>query len=424
MQYKKYEYDSFRIFTIQTDQFKNVHIEVDFLGDATKGNLTAKSFLSEIMSFSSLKYPTRKEFVIRLEELYNAYFYGVTTKVGKSLLTNFIFDFLDPYYVEEKHYLEDCVEFLFDTILNPNCSSSGFDYKTFQIIKSRLRSEIESLKENPVNYSLVRTLEEMYPDSISSKSVLGSIEELESITPETLLETKKDLWETSYCDIYIIGNLDMDQMAKLILKYFHNPVIKMHEQETFVKNKKIKGTKKIVEEGKFVQSNLVMGYQMQGFNEFELNAALVVFSEIFCGTSLNSKLYQYLRNDNSLCYRVKTIYQKFDETLLISVGLESKNKPLAIKLIRKALKEMIDGKFSEEDISMAQDQLILALTMSLDNQNSIINNYLFHNLVGTPLLEDRKKEIMKVQRADLMKLAKKFHEVIVYELKEVSHEGN
>ena len=151
MQYKKYEYDSFRIFTIQTDQFKNVHIEVDFLGDATKGNLTAKSFLSEIMSFSSLKYPTRKEFVIRLEELYNAYFYGVTTKVGKSLLTNFIFDFLDPYYVEEKHYLEDCVEFLFDTILNPNCSSSGFDYKTFQIIKSRLRSEIESLKENPCN---------------------------------------------------------------------------------------------------------------------------------------------------------------------------------------------------------------------------------------------------------------------------------
>ena len=64
-------------------------------------------------------------------------------------------------------------------------------YKTFQIIKSRLRSEIESLKENPVNYSLVRTLEEMYPDSISSKSVLGSIEELESY--KRMIESKTEI---------------------------------------------------------------------------------------------------------------------------------------------------------------------------------------------------------------------------------------
>lgn len=424
MRYQTYEYDSFRIFTIQTDQFKNVHMEVVFQGDATNSKLTEKSFLSEIMSFSSMKYPTRKEFVIRLEELYNAYFYGVTTKVGKSLLTNFIFDFLDPYYVEEKNYLDECMEFLFDTIEHPNCTDRGFDYKSFQIIKSRLRSDIESLKENPVNYSLRRALQEMYPDSISSKSVLGSIEELESITPESLLETRRELFEKSYCDIYIVGNLDMDRIVKLILKYFKNPVIKTHEQETFVQNKKIKSVKKIVEDGKFVQSNLVVGYQMRGLTEQENNAVLAVFSEIFCGTSLNSKLYQYLRNDNSLCYRVQTIYQKFDGTLLISVGLESQNKSLAVKLICKAMKEMSTGKFCDEEISMAKDQLVFALTMALDNQNSITNNYLFHNLVGTPLLKDRKDLIMNVTRADIMNIAKKMSEAIVYELKEVSHEGN
>lgn len=424
MVYKSYEYDSFRIFTIQTDQFKNAHIEVVFQGDASTSKLTEKSFLSEIMCFSSKKYPTRKDFVIRMEELYNAYLYGVTSKVGNSLLTNFVFDFLDPYYVDEASYLEDCLTFLFDTIMYPNMEQNGFDYKSFQIIKSRFRSDIESLKENPVNYSLRQSLKEMYPDSISSKSVLGTIEELESITLESLVASYQNLLETSYCDIYIIGNLDMDQMAKLVLKHFKNHVIKTHEQNTFVRNKRVKDVKKKVEDGKFVQSNLVMGYQMQGFTEKEYHSVLAVFGEIFCGTSLNSKLYQYLRNDNSLCYRVQTIYQKFDEALLISVGLESKNKNLAVKLIQKAMKEMAIGKFSDEELEMAKEQLCFALTMSLDNQNSIINNYLFHNLVGTPLLEERKEDLLAVTKEDIMKLAKKMKHALIYELKEVSHEGN
>lgn len=424
MVYKSFEYDSFRIFTIQTNQFKNVHMEVIFQGDAQNSKLTEKSFLSDMMSFSSATYPTRKDFVIRLEELYNAYFYGVTSRVGNSLLTNFIFDFLDPYYVEESNYLEECMAFLFDTIMNPNMTSQGFDFKSFQIVKNHFRSDIESLKENPTNYSLRRSLQEMYPESISSKSVLGTIEELESITPESLVQAFQDLFEKSYCDIYIIGNLDMDLMAKLILKYFKNQVIKTHEQVTFVRNKKIKTTKKISEEGKFVQTNLVVGYQMQRFSSKEYHSILAVFSEIFCGSSLNSKLYQYLRNDNSLCYRIQTIYQKFDETLLISVGLEGKNKSLAVKLIQKAMKEMASGKFSEEELSMAKEQLCFAVSMSLDNQNSITNNYFFHNLVGTPLLKDRQKEIQEVTKQEVMNLAKKFKLGLIYELKEASHEGN
>ena len=90
MVYKKYEYDSFRIFAVETDQFKNCHVEVIFQSDACKDDMASKSFLSEMMSYTSKKYPTRRDFVTRLEELYNAYFYGVTTRVGKSLLTNFI----------------------------------------------------------------------------------------------------------------------------------------------------------------------------------------------------------------------------------------------------------------------------------------------------------------------------------------------
>lgn len=424
MVYKKYEYDSFRIFAIETDQFKNCHMEVIFRSEAKKEDMASISFLAEMISYTSKKYPTRKEFVTRLEELYNAYFYGVTSRIGKSLLTNFIFDFLDPYYVKEKNYLEECMEFLFDALMYPNIMKEQFDYKTFQIIQSRLRSEIESLKENPTNYSLRRSLQELYPDSVSSQSVLGSIVDIEKITPESLFTTYQNFMEKSYCDIYIIGNLDMDYMSKLILKFFKNRSIKLHEQEVFAKNKRVKTLKKRDEEGKFVQSNLVVAYQMQGFTKLENDAVLSVFGEIFCGSSLNSKLYQYLRNENSLCYRIQTIYQKFDECLLISVGLDGKNTKLAVKLIQKAMKEMISGKFSDEELEMAKKQLSFALTMSMDNQNSIINSYVFHNLVDSPLMEERKEKILHVTKEEVMKLSKKMKLGLIYELKEANHEGD
>ncbi len=424
MVYKKYEYDSFRIFAIEADQFKNCHMEVIFRSEAKKEDMASISFLAEMISYTSKKYPTRKEFVTRLEELYNAYFYGVTSRIGKSLLTNFIFDFLDPYYVKEKNYLEECMEFLFDALMYPNIMKEQFDYKTFQIIQSRLRSEIESLKENPTNYSLRRSLQELYPDSVSSQSVLGSIVDIEKITPESLFTTYQNFMEKSYCDIYIIGNLDMDYMSKLFLKYFKNRSIKLHEQEVFAKNKRVKTLKKRDEEGKFVQSNLVVAYQMQGFTKLENDAVLSVFGEIFCGSSLNSKLYQYLRNENSLCYRIQTIYQKFDECLLISVGLDGKNTKLAVKLIQKAMKEMISGKFSDEELEMAKKQLSFALTMSMDNQNSIINSYVFHNLVDSPLMEERKEKILHVTKEEVMKLSKKMKLGLIYELKEANHEGD
>lgn len=83
---------------------------------------------------------------------------------------------------------------------------------------------------------------------------------------------------------------------------------------------------------------------------------------------------------------------------------------------------MAKGEFTDEEIEMAKKQLSFAIKMSFDNQNSIINNYVFHNLAKVPLLKERQKLIQEVTKADIMKLAKKLKLGLVYELKENGHE--
>ena len=51
-------------------------------------------------------------------------------------------------YIEEDNYVEEVIKTLFEMIERPNVENDEFDLKTFNIIKERLKREINSLKEN------------------------------------------------------------------------------------------------------------------------------------------------------------------------------------------------------------------------------------------------------------------------------------
>ena len=69
MEYKKYEYPTFNLYTVRTNRFKTVQMEIIFRDEVKKENLLAKTFLADIMSDVSKNYPTRKDTVKKLEDL-------------------------------------------------------------------------------------------------------------------------------------------------------------------------------------------------------------------------------------------------------------------------------------------------------------------------------------------------------------------
>ena len=100
----------------------------------------------------------------------------------------------------------------------------------------------------------------------------------------------------------------------------------------------------------------------------------------------------------------------------VYVSLDKKNVSLAIKLIKKSMKEMMSGKISKEEFETAKKQLYTSLDIVVDNQNSLMNNYTFHSITGTPLYKDLKEKYELVTIKDLVNLGKKFKINFVYEL--------
>ncbi len=423
MKYKEYKRDSYNLYTIKTDKFRTCQIEIVFRQKLSKEKITINNLLIDCLTYTSKKYPRRKDVVEALEELYSANLLGITSRVGNALFSNIILEFLDPKYCD-KDYLDNILAFPFEMLFNPNIENDEFDLHTFNIMKNRNMADIKSVKDIPSMYAIKRSIIIMDNTSPTSFMTTGYLEDLDNITSEDLVKAYKELLNNAVCDIYIIGNLDMDYVDKKISILFNNRYIKELDIDYFVNNKLRKKVLDIVETGNYEQSNLVLLYNTDKFSEQEMNYTIHVFNYIFGNGSLTTKLYKYLREENSLCYNAYSIYQKLDNLLIIFVGIDYQNKKKCVKLINKALKEMVNGIFSEEDILYAKKSLISNVESSMDNPSSLLDNYVFHNVVDTPLLSERKKELNKITKKDIIELSKKIKLNTIYMLGGPTDEKN
>jgi predicted Zn-dependent peptidase len=377
-----------------------------FRNKLEKNKITCNNFVVDMLMHSSKKYPKRRDVSIALENLYSASFRGICTRLGNSFLISFCMDFLNPKYCE-KGYLEEVVAFPFEMLQNPNVDNNEFDSRSFNIIKNRLKADIDSLKEKAHRYAFRRSLINMDSDSPTSYSMLGTIEDLESITVSNLVDSYNEIMNEYVCDIYVTGNLDMDRVVQLIKKHFNNRTIKEQEISLFVDNKVKKKVNEVVETGKYEQDSFIMIYNLIDLSKRERDITIHLYNVLLGSGGLTSKLYQYFREENSLCYTVNSNYQKYDQLLMIYAGIDKKDKDLCVKLATKAMKEMMDGDFSEEEFENAKRTIISSIKMSEDTLGGIVNNYLFKNLDDLPFYDERIKEFNSVTREEVLEVAKK-----------------
>ena len=404
MVYKAYNNFTYNIYTIKTDKFKTCHMEVIFRNNINKEEVTKRSLLAEMLVENSFSFNTRQKMLIELENLYNSYFYAVTNRVGSSILTSFCFDFINPSLVSEN--VDKFIKFPLECLLNPNIKDNEFDINTFEYIKNRVKKDIESIIENPKSLSIQKLLNNMCKDSESSININGDINDLDGINPEDLYEYYKSMIEHDYIDIYIIGNLDMNKVYRLIKDNFQVNILKSHKVTYDVKNKSIKKPIKLYEDFDISQENIALGLNIIDETEYEKNYVAQIYNMILGSGSLETKLYNRLRNENSLCYNCSSLYQKFDNLIIIHTAVSKENEDKAIKLIKKALNDMINN-LTDDEINIAKETLITYLNMSLDVPGRIVDNYVFKNLYGLEELDKRIDNYKKVTKEEIIKFAKK-----------------
>ncbi len=423
MKYIKKDLGSYNLHLINTDRFKTITIKVVFHTPIRKDEITKRTLLTDILLQSSFNYPTKRDLTIKAEDLYACDISANNQRVGNYILTSFNLQVLMDKYTE-KDNLEKSIEFLSHIIFNPDIDNNGFKKDKIDFVKYDSTVRLNSLKEHPSGYSSIRLGEVFDANSPFSYRIMGYLDDLEKIDEISLYETYINMINTDFVDIYVVGDFDNKEMLSTIKKYFKLKKIKKPKKDYILNNRKASSKRYFVkEEIDYEQSSLAIACPVYKLTKYERDYALVLGNLIFGGTA-DSKLFKDVREANSLCYTIRSIFSKYDNMIVIKSGINRANYEKVLTLITKKLDEMKKGKFSEDDISNAKKEVINSLEVLQQDESSIIYNTMNTEILGLDDIDTRIEEIKKVKKSDIIKACKKVHMDTVFLLEGVLDEGN
>lgn len=415
MNYQVYNLEGYRLHCIRSSKFKKTNVIINFKRKAKKQELTTRTLLSKILMESTKKYNNRRLMAIETENLYDLYLGSSSYLSGNYSVISLEAIFLNDDYTEEGLFSK-AIDFLLEVLMHPNVKKNSFTKEAFSLVKESLKEDIETFKDDPNRYSYYRLFQEIDKKSVSSYSAIGDIKQLNKVTPNKLYRYYQDMIKNDQIDIFVISPLDKETVkqvfaGKLDLKY-RKRLIDSH----YVSYERYRKRAKVVREKQdYEQSKLLIGCKFDSLTPFEIKYVSLVYSYIL-GGGPSSMLFQTVRENNSLCYSISSSFKMLNQYLVISSGINPDSFKKCLKLIKKELKEIMKGNFSDNKIEEAKVTFASSLKEIKDSPRAILNTYISHEYMDTDFLEEREEKIQEVTKEDVVKFAKKVHIDTIYVL--------
>lgn len=424
MEYKKIDMTSFNLHIIKTDRFKTINFRICLRDEIKKEEITLRNMLASFLTYSTDTYPTKRDLVLKAQDLYAVNVYTKSYRSGRYNMINFCMSMLNEKYTESG-MLEESIKFLADAIFNPNFKKQEKFNSAYKFLYDSMETSMKAIKENPTTYSVIRMLEEMGEDMPYSYREFGYLEDLKQLTKDKLIAYYDKIMKNSLVDIYVIGNIEEDSILSLTKKYFPFSTFKRPKKSQLIEHAKLPVRCKIKkEQEESNQSKLSIGCKIGSLTDFERNYVLTIYNMILGGNS-ESKFFQIIREKHSLAYYVYSSLNKLDSLMIIKAGISRENLDKTLRLVKKLMQDIVKGNFTEEHIAIVKENYLSLLKEIEDNENAIIETYLAKDLLNLGDIEERKTEVMKVTKEDIMKVAKKIKIDTVFLLEGVqSNEDN
>ncbi len=405
MNFETINMGAYNLHFIKTKKFKTITIDVDFYRNIKKEEITKRNLLKMILLDSSKNYKTEKELIIESENLYDIKVSSSISRLGTLSNLSFQTKFLNEKYTEKDMNRESIIFFL-DLIFNPNIEDNSFINIGKQ--KEKLRQDIISIKDNKPRLAHLKLMEK-YNKREYGYNTFGYIEDLDNIDGNSLYDYYKEVLDKDQIDIFVLGDFSSSEMKEIFKEYFKVNTFKKENKKLLVKELDIR--KRIIRYHEYDDVNQVQVLLLLSLNnltDFERRYTIKVLNEILGGSS-NSILFSRVREEKGYCYYVNSSVKAYDNIMVINSGVESKNTEKCIKLIRKVLKEVKEGKIDDSVIDSAIKTIVSGINATLDNPIGIINTYFSKVLVGTEDAEERIKKFKSVTKDDIVKVGKKIN---------------
>ena len=407
MNYRKIMLDKATLHIYKTEKFKKISIDVLLSDKVNETNLSFRTLLSRVMESKSKKYLTKRDINRKLDMLYGANFGISSSKIGLATYIDASIDGVNPRYVGDNNLLDDMFEFLNHMIFNPS-----FDNKNVNEEKRLLIDDYKAEYENKAALAAIRSNRIAFSNELARFKANGEEEIVKKITNKELEEYYNYVIKNNKVDIIICGDVS-DNVIDLAKKYFDfgiNEKIDIVDYEEKVLKEVI--TKKDIT--KSMQSQLIVKYRCYtriGDSDY---LAMLLFERIFGGFS-SSLLFTNVREKNSLCYSISSVYATFKGVITVCAGINKSDYDSALKLIKEQLEDMKKGNFDSELLEMARLNMLSSIKRTGDSLPSIAKKIYTSEILNKDFdLNEYYDEIKLLTKEDVINASNKLKLDVVY----------
>ena len=182
-------------------------------------------------------------------------------------------------------------------------------------------------------------------------------------------------------------------------------------------NSKIAEQENVIQESMDVnQGKLIIGLDLDLENE-DLKYDAMIYNSIL-GGSANSKLFQNVREKESLAYTASSSYYRFKNNIFINCGIEIENFDKALEIIKQQVEDMKNGDFTDEEVENAKQGIIAAIKSIDDEQDTEITYFFSQELSTNKLgIEEYMDRISQINKQNVIDIANKVSINTIYFLK-------
>ena len=399
--------DNIFLHEMDGERFKTNFVAGFFLSDLCKEKITINALIPAVLMSGTENLPTLKDINSRLDDLYGAAMDASSDKIGdKQALQFYITTIDDKYALNGENLLEDSIKLLLELIYNPKLVDGKFSKEYVDKERENLKELIKARVNEKSQYAVSRCIEEMFKGEPYGVYKYCNIEDLENINPENLYEQYKWLLKNSEIHFYVSSSSKIDEKWFDICKEYSNSNVEKNSKIAEFKAKE--NVSDIVEKQDVTQGKLVLGYNLD-INVKEDLYKVQVYNAIL-GSSSNSKMFQNVREKESLAYTARSMFIKHKSVMLVFARIEIDKHDKALEIIEKQVYDMKKGEFSDEDIRDAKVFLENIMNSYKDSQDILIDLSLGQIIMDMhDSIEDMKKKINSVTREDILYVANRVH---------------